>query len=256
MDLGLSGKTALITGGASGLGKETAATMAAEGVRVMIADVNETTLAAAHAELSGLSSQLPGAGEIASVQLDVRRMESCKAAVAATIARYGAVDILVNSAGIGGPTTFFAQTSAEDWDALVEINFIGVLNCCRAVTDHMIERASGRIVSIASEAGKANEKRMVVYGATKGAVISLTRGLAAELGRYNICVNAVCPGVTRTPMTAYIDDEMARQSARFYPLGRLGNPEDIAPMITFLASKHASWITGQAISVSGGFGRS
>lgn len=120
----------------------------------------------------------------------------------------------------------------------------------------MIERRSGRIVSIASEAGKANEKRMVVYGATKGGVISLTRGLAAELGRYNICVNAVCPGVTHTPMTAYIDEAMEKQAEKFYPLGRLGRPEDIAPMITFLASERASWITGQAISISGGFGRS
>jgi 2-hydroxycyclohexanecarboxyl-CoA dehydrogenase len=250
MDLGLEGKTALITGGASGLGKETAATMLAEGVRVMIADVNPATLSAAQAELAARG------GEVDAVELDVRRMEACKAAVAATISRFGAVDILVNSAGIGGPTTFFAETSAEDWDDLVEINFIGVLNCCRAVTDHMMERASGRIISIASEAGKANEKRMVVYGATKGAVISLTRGLAAELGRYNVCVNAVCPGVTRTPMTAYIDEETARRSAKFYPLGRLGDPEDIAPMITFLASRRAGWITGQAISISGGFGRS
>jgi len=250
MDLGLRGKTALITGGASGLGKETAATMAAEGVRVMIADVNEATLDGARRELAGTGA------EVEAVRLDVRTMESCNAAVAATIARFGQLDILVNSAGIGGPTTFFAQTGPRDWEDLIAVNLLGVIHCCRAVTDHMIERASGRIVSIASEAGKANEKRMVIYGATKGGVISLTRGLAAELGRHNICVNAVCPGVTRTPMTAYIDEEMERQSARYYPLGRLGRPEDIAPMITFLASERASWITGQAISVSGGFGRS
>jgi NAD(P)-dependent dehydrogenase (short-subunit alcohol dehydrogenase family) len=97
---------------------------------------------------------------------------------------------------------------------------------------------------------------MVVYGATKGGVISLTRGLAAELGRHSINVNAVCPGVTHTPMTSYITEELEARSAKFYPLGRLGRPEDIAPLITFLASDQASWITGQAISVSGGFGRS
>jgi len=250
MDLGLRGKSALITGGASGLGKETAATMAAEGVRVTIADVNEETLAGAKAELS------KGGAEIESVVLDVRSMDACRAAVDGAIKKFGALDILVNSAGIGGPTMFFADTQADEWSDIVAINFLGVMNCCRAVTDHMIERRQGRIVSIASEAGKANEKRMVVYGATKGGVISLTRGLAAELGRYNICVNAVCPGVTRTPMTAYIDSEMERQASRFYPLGRLGQPSDIAPMITFLASDRASWITGQAISISGGFGRS
>ena len=224
--------------------------MAAEGVRVMIADVNETTLESASKELS-----IDGA-EVETTVLDVRNMDACRAAVAAAIGRFGALDILVNSAGIGGPAMFFADTQAEDWADLVAINLVGVMNCCRAVADHMIERRTGRIVSIASEAGKANEKRMVVYGATKGGVISLTRGLAAELGRYNVCVNAVCPGVTRTPMTAYIDADMERQAARFYPLGRLGQPDDIAPMITFLASDRAAWITGQAISISGGFGRS
>lgn len=250
MDLGLRGKTALITGGASGLGKETAATMAAEGARVMIADVNPATLEAARRELEAAGA------EVDAVVLDVRHMDQCRAAVADTIARFGAVDILVNSAGIGGLNAFFANTGPDDWADMIAINFVGVMNCCRAVTDHMIERGSGRIVSIASEAGKANEKRMVVYGATKGGVISLTRGLAAELGRHNITVNAVCPGVTKTPMTAYIDENLEKMSAKFYPLGRLGVPSDIAPMITFLASERASWITGQAISVSGGFGRS
>lgn len=250
MDLGIRGKAALITGGASGLGKETAATMAAEGVRVMIADVNPATLDGARRELEAAGA------EVASVVLDVRDMPQCRAAVAATVARFGALDILVNSAGIGGLNAFFATTGPDDWADMIAINFVGVMNCCRAAIDHMIERRSGRIVNIASEAGKANEKRMVVYGATKGGVISLTRGLAAELGRHDITVNAVCPGVTKTPMTAYIDEEMERQSAKFYPLGRLGRPDDIAPMITFLASARASWITGQAISVSGGFGRS
>jgi 2-hydroxycyclohexanecarboxyl-CoA dehydrogenase len=250
MDLGLAGKSALITGGASGLGKETARTMAAEGVRVMIADLRDDALEAAKKELAAAGA------EVETVRLDVRSLDECRAAVAKAISTFGALDILVNSAGIGGPTTFFANTGPDDWEALVAINFMGVIHCCRAVTDHMIERGSGRIVSIASEAGKANEKRMVVYGATKGGVISLTRGLAAELGRYGINVNAVCPGVTRTPMTAYIDEEMEKQASRFYPLGRLGQPDDIAPMIVFLASDRASWITGQAISISGGFGRS
>lgn len=250
MDLGMQGKAVLITGGASGLGKQTAATMLAEGARVMIADVNPSTLDSARKELAASGA------EVESVELDVRSMDSCRAAVQATIARFGKLDILVNSAGIGGPAAFFVQNQEKDWEDLIAINLLGVIHCCRAVADHMIERGGGAIVSLASEAGRANEKRMVVYGATKGGVISLTRGLAAELGRYNIRVNAVCPGVTKTPMTAYIDDEMEKQSARFYPLGRLGQPEDIAPMITFLASERASWITGQAISVSGGFGRS
>lgn len=250
MELGLKDRVALITGGASGLGKATAEQMAAEGVRLTIADVNEALLEETRSRLVGAGAQ------VEAVRLDVRDAASCRAAVKATLDRFGDLDILVNSAGVGGPMSFFAQTDVGQWDGLIAINFVGVINCCRAVTDHMIERSHGKIVSIASEAGKANEKRMVVYGATKGGVISLTRGLAAELGRYSINVNAVCPGVTRTPMTAYIDDEMEKQASKFYPLGRLGQPEDIAPLVTFLASDRASWITGQAISVSGGFGRS
>ena len=143
-----------------------------------------------------------------------------------------------------------------DWDAMIDINLRGTMHCCRAVAERMIGQRAGRIVNLASEAGKGNEKRIVVYRATKGGVISLTKGLAIELGRFGITVNVVCPGVTRTPMTSYITDEMEREWARYYPLGRLGRPEDIAPMIAFLASSQASWITGQAISVSGGFGRS
>lgn len=250
MDLGLRGKSALVTGGASGLGKATAETLAAEGVRVAIADLNPTALESTRLELERAGA------DVLALELDVRDMASCREAVAATLRRFDAVDILVNSAGIGGPMSFFAESGPEDWQDLVAINFLGVMNCCRAVTDSMIERRSGKIVSIASEAGKANEKRMVVYGATKGGVISLTRGLALELGRYSINVNAVCPGVTRTPMTAYIDEAMEKQAERFYPLGRLGRPDDIAPLIAFLASERASWISGQAISVSGGFGRS
>ncbi|MBI5504561.1 MAG: SDR family oxidoreductase [Deltaproteobacteria bacterium] len=250
MDLALKDKVALITGGASGLGRATAEQMASEGVRLMIADVNERLLEETRSRLAGAGAT------VEALRLDVRDMAACRSAVTQTLARFGVLDILVNSAGVGGPMSFFAQTDPEQWEDLIAINLVGVINCCRAVTDHMTQRGYGKIVSIASEAGKANEKRMVVYGATKGGVISLTRGLAAELGRYSVNVNAVCPGVTRTPMTAYIDDEMEKQASKFYPLGRLGQPEDIAPMITFLASDRASWITGQAISVSGGFGRS
>jgi NAD(P)-dependent dehydrogenase (short-subunit alcohol dehydrogenase family) len=176
--------------------------------------------------------------------------------VTCALDEFGRIDVLVNSAGIGGPLALFAETQPEDWHDLLAINLLGTMQCCRAVTDQMIKQRAGRIVNLASEAGKGNEKRIVVYGATKGGVISLTRGLAVELGRFNITVNAVCPGVTRTPMTSYLDDAMEQQWSRMYPMGRLGRPEDIAPMIVFLASDRASWITGQAISVSGGFGRS
>ena len=249
MDLNLEGAVAIVTGAASGIGRATAEYLQRDGVRLMLADANGDALEHARRELAG-------EGDVRCERVDVRRYADCERLVAATTAAFGRVDILINSAGIGGPTALFAETTPADWEDLVAINFVGVLNCCRAVTDAMIAQRSGRIVNLASEAGKANEKRIVVYGATKGGVIAFTRGLAAELGRYQITVNAVCPGVTRTPMTSYITDEMEQQWARMYPLGRLGRPDDIAPLITFLASPAASWITGQAISVSGGFGRS
>lgn len=216
----------------------------------MLADVDRERLAVVARELTDAG------GEAHIVQTDVRDYGACRSMVSEAVTAMGHVDILVNSAGVGGPLSLFAESGPQDWRDLIEINLVGVMNSCRSVLDHMIERRYGKIVSMASEAGKANEKRMVVYGATKGAVISLTRGLALELGRYSINVNAVCPGVTHTPMTSYITEEIEARAAKFYPLGRLGEPDDVAPMIAFLASDRASWITGQAISISGGFGRS
>lgn len=247
MDLQLRDKVVVVTGGASGIGLVTARTFAGEGARLVLGDVNAAALDAAAAELGAV-------GQV----VDVREYAQCERLVARAVDAHGRIDVLVNSAGVGGIPRLFIESAPDDgdWDAMLDINLRGTMHCCRAVAERMIAQRSGRIVNLASEAGKGNEKRIVVYGATKGGVISLTKGLAIELGRFGITVNAVCPGVTRTPMTAYITDDMEREWARYYPLGRLGRPEDIAPMIAFLASSSASWITGQAISVNGGFGRS
>lgn len=247
MDLQLAGKVVVVTGGASGIGLVTARTFAAEGAQLVLGDVNDAALAAATTELGAVGQRV-----------DVREYAQCVALIDRAVAEHGRVDVLVNSAGVGGiPRLFLEADPADgDWDAMLDINLRGTMHCCRAVAERMVAQRGGRIVNLASEAGKLNEKRIVVYGATKGGVIALTKGLAIELGRFGITVNAVCPGVTRTPMTSYITDEMEREWARYYPLGRLGRPEDIAPMIAFLASSQASWITGQAISVNGGFGRS
>jgi len=249
MDLGLDDKVGIITGGASGLGRATAELMCAEGMRLVLADYNPETLEQTVEELCSAGAEVIG------VQIDTREYVDCQRMVATALEAFGQVDALVNSAGIGGPVEFFADTQPEQWDDVVDVNLRGVMNCCRAVTDHMRERRYGKIVSLGSEAGKVNEKRMVIYGATKGGVIAFTKGLATELGRFNINVNSVCPGVTLTPMTSYITEEMEQAASRFYPMGRLGRPGDIAPMITFLCSDATSWVTGQAISVGGGFTR-
>ncbi len=247
MDLQLRDKVVIVTGGASGIGLVTARTFAAEGARLVLGDVNA-------AALDTVAGELGAVGQV----VDVREYAQCERLVARAVDACGRVDVLVNSAGVGGIPRLFVESAPDDgdWDAMLDINLRGTMHCCRAVAERMIAQRSGRIVNLASEAGKGNEKRIVVYGATKGGVIALTKGLAIELGRFGVTVNAVCPGVTRTPMTSYITDDMEREWARYYPLGRLGRPEDIAPMIAFLASAQASWITGQAISVNGGFGRS
>ncbi len=252
MDLHLAEKVVVVTGGASGIGRVTASLFRAEGARLVIGDLPGPALETVVEELRAEG------GTVIGCAVDVREYAQCENLIARAVAELGRVDVLVNSAGVGGIPRLFVESAPDDgdWEAMLAINLRGTMHCCRAVTEQMIAQRAGRIVNLASEAGKGNEKRIVVYGATKGGVISLTRGLAIELGRFGITVNAVCPGVTRTPMTSYITDEMEREWARYYPLGRLGRPEDIAPLIAFLASSEASWITGQAISVSGGFGRS
>lgn len=253
MDLGLKGKTAVITGGASGLGRETAKYLVTEGAKVLLADRHEENLGQVEHELEKLG------GEVSTIRVDVTRFEDCKRMAEMAMEDYGSIDVLVAGAGVSTSNDFFLQTSPSDWDAMLDVNVRGVLNTNRAVAPFMVEQQSGSIVNLASEAGKVGEKRIVVYSATKGAVMSFTKAFALEMGRFKIRVNAVCPGVTRTPMTVGFGapgDERYEMAAKLYPLGRLGEPQDIASMITFLASNESSWITGQCISVSGGFGRS
>jgi NAD(P)-dependent dehydrogenase (short-subunit alcohol dehydrogenase family) len=249
MDLGLKGKTAVITGGASGLGRETAHYLVRDGARVVIADISGENIQKVLKELRDAG------GEAEGIEMDVRSYADSERMAKIAADKFGGIDVLLAGAGIGRDKLFL-ETNPADWDRMLDINIKGVLNANRAVAPYMVERKGGSIINIASEAGKVGEKRMVVYSATKGAVIGFTKAFSVEMGRFNIRVNAVCPGVTMTPMTAAFTAEQLERSAKFYPMGRLGQPKDIAAMITFLSSDQATWITGQAISVSGGFGRS
>ncbi|MFQ5458887.1 MAG: SDR family NAD(P)-dependent oxidoreductase [Myxococcota bacterium] len=247
MDLGLSEKVALVTGAASGIGRATAALLAGEGARVVLID-RDGDAAMRAAKAIG--------GEASGVALDVTRFDAVESAFGAIRDRCGRIDCLVNAAGVlvGGN---FVESSPEGWRREIDVCLFGVLNCCRVAVPVMAAQKEGtkggRIVNIASDAAKVGEKMMASYAAAKGAVVAFSKSIAKEHGRDAVNVNVVCPGTTRTAMTAFLTPELEAKWVRSYPLRRLGEPEDIASMIVFLLSDRASWVTGQAISVNGGY---
>ncbi len=259
MDLALQEKVVIITGGASGIGRETARQMAREGARLIIADRDTDNIESVLEELRDLG------GTAEAFKLDVRDYENCQQLAAFARTTFGAVHVLVASAGVM-ENSFFLDSKPDAWDPVIGINVLGLLNVNHAIAPIMVEQNSGSIINVASEVAKVGEKRMAVYAASKGAVVSFTKAFSLEMGRFNVRVNAICPAITMTPMTTAAFGGISEAerlthphylaATKLYPLGRLGDPEDIAAMITFLASPQSSWTTGQAISVNGGFGRS
>ncbi|MBS4026400.1 MAG: SDR family oxidoreductase [Clostridia bacterium] len=243
-----AGKVAFITGAASGIGKAIATLLASQGATVAIADIN---LENAQKTAEEISAQ---GGKAVAVLTDVTSSASVKAAVADVLAKEGQIDILINNAGWDRVVPFI--NSDEDlWDKVIAINFKGTLNCAKAVIDHMVERGCGKIVNIASEAGRAGSSGEAVYSGTKGGVIAFTKALARELSRNNINVNCVAPGLVDTPLLDSINAEHPKLMGavlKAIPLGRLGQPEDIAKAVVFMASDDADYITGQTLSVGGG----
>ncbi len=247
MELGLRDHIALVTGAGSGIGRAIALSLAAEGVRLMATDVREETAAATAAAATARGAEALG------VSLDVTNYEQAQAVVQRAIRRFGRLDILVNCAG-AWRVNLFVDSQPEDWTFEVNTCFMGVVHCTRAVLDGMIAQRRGSIVNIASDAGRVGEVRQAVYSGAKAAVIAFSKSVAKEMGRYNIRVNCVCPGFTKTPATVErLTPDLEARIARLYPLGRLGLPEDVAPAVIFLASDGASHITGQTLSVSGGY---
>jgi len=242
---GLSDKVAFVTGAGRGIGKAIARRLAEEGCRVALADLDEKSAHAAAGEI--------GAGSIGS-GIDVARLQSVREAVAEAERRLGPVDVLVNNAGWDKPEPF-VQNSEETWDKIIAIDLRGPINCCRAVLDSMVARGRGRIVSISSDAGRVGSTGEAVYSGAKGGVIAFSKTLAREMARYSITVNCVCPGPTNTPMLQELAEhnpKLHEALKRAVPLHRVAEPEDIAAAVAFLASDDASYITGQALSVSGG----
>jgi 2-hydroxycyclohexanecarboxyl-CoA dehydrogenase len=247
----LNGKTVIVTGGGGGIGGATSRRFAEEGAKVAVFDMN---LEAAQKVAEGIQA----AGGVAQAfQCDITQRTQVDTAVAAAEAALGPIDVLVNNAGwdVFKP---FTKTAPVEWDKLIAINLTGALHMLHAVLPGMAERKTGRIVNIASDAARGGSSGEAVYSACKGGLVALSKTLAREHARQNITVNVVCPGPTDTALLAGVA-EGARDPAKLLeafrsaiPLGRLGQPDDLASAIAFFGSDDAGFITGQVISVSGG----
>jgi 2-hydroxycyclohexanecarboxyl-CoA dehydrogenase len=262
MDLGLNGKTVIVTGGGSNIGRGIVLAFAAEGSNVVIAEIDEGQGQKVADQANSLG------GKAALIRTDVTEWDSVQMMVKKTLEIFGKIDILVNNAGGTPHNRPFVEKPREEWEKEINLNYWSVINCIRAVIEHMIERRCGKIVNISSASGQSGLAaiNLAVYGGAKGGVIALSRALAWEFGRYGINVNNVCPGwiVPATP-----DDvgqksfwkqwgydtytpEVLQRAMKYWPIRRLGKPEDIADTVLFLASDRASFLTGQTIGVGGG----
>lgn len=242
---GLEGKVALVTGGASGIGRATAIRLGEEGARVAAADLNAEGAAATAASIGH---------DALGLGVDVADTSSVRAAVAETERRLGPIDILVNCAG-WDKVEAFLDNSEDTWDRVIDINLKGVIRCTRSVLDGMISRGAGCIVSISSDAGRVGSSGEVVYSGAKAGIIGFSKGVARETARHGLRVNVVCPGPTNTPLmaeTSRANPKLGEALVKAIPFRRLAEPHEIAAAVVFLASGDASFITGQTLSVSGG----
>jgi len=239
----LEGRTALVTGGASGIGAATARRLAAEGATVAVADLSEDGAREIAGEIDGFA-----------LTMDVTDYAAVRAGVAAAIAGVGELDVLVNNAGGGKyPAAFFVQTTEEQWDDDLRLNLHSVLAVTHAVLPAMQKRGSGAIVNVASEAGRAGSQASVPYSAAKAGVIGFTKAIAREGAHYGVRCNAVAPGVVATPaLLANVPAEEIEMYERSAVTPSLGKPDDIAGVVVFLLSDEARFITGQVVNVDGG----
>ncbi len=244
----LDGKVAIVTGGASGIGKATCAALVDNGAKVVVADMN---LEGAQQVAAEISSQK---GRALAVKVDVSNWEEVQGMVRRCLERYGRIDILVNDAGISGGGSV-QETSIALWESVIRVNLIGTFLCCKAVVGQMVEQRSGRIISLSSRQGFAANAGRSAYASSKAGISALTKVLAREVGQYKINVNAVAPGLTDTPMTrrAYPTDEVIQKTAREgNPMSVVMSPRDIADTIIFLCTDESKYITGQTVHVNAG----
>lgn len=241
----LSGKVAVVTGGAQGIGKEIAMSLAREGADLIIADVNAEILAQAEKEIASL-----GRG-VAHFAVDVTNLAQVEGMVNKTLDKFKKIDILVNNAGITRDA-LLVRMKEEDWDKVIAVNLKGTFNCAKAVSKIMMKQRSGKIVNITSIIGLMGNAGQANYAASKAGIIGLTKSIAKELAPRGINVNAIAPGFIQTEMTAKLSEEIKAKMLEKIPLAKFGMPKDVANLVLFLASENANYITGQVVTIDGG----
>jgi len=241
----LDGKTALVTGGASGIGRAIVLSFARHGARVICADINE-------AKAADVAKEAKDAGfTIEPVAVDLADPKSARRCAADVIARHTRVDLLINAAGWNDLQAFM-ENAPDYMDRVIAVNLGGPVHLTQALLPPMIQANKGKIVNISSDAGRVGSSGETVYAAAKGGVIAFTKSLAREVARYAINVNCVCPGPTDTPMLASRPEKLREAFVKAIPFRRFARPEEIADAVLFFASSRSDYITGQVLSVSGG----
>lgn len=247
MNLGLKGKTALVTGAARGVGREIALSLAAEGTNIAVNYRNSGK------EADTLVSEIAAKGiKAKAYKADVADFAAVKAMVDEVAKNFGGVNILINNAGLALRQRFI-ETKPEDWHRQIDACLYGAIHCCYAVAPHLEAAKDGRIVSVIGDSSRVGESGLAIVAAARAGVVALMKSLAREFGRSGVTANTVSLGLVETAHDKEWVEANREKLVKLYPVRRLGKPGDVAPMVTLLASPQSGWITGQVISVSGGF---